>query len=118
MAALPAYSVGGSLHIVINNHIGFTTLPAEGRSSELCTDVATAAGVPVIHANADDAEAVVRALREAFAWREEWGRDVVVNVIGYRCSFGALDVWACPVTYRSTFVNVSARMLPLRPGCQ
>jgi 2-oxoglutarate dehydrogenase complex dehydrogenase (E1) component-like enzyme len=89
MAALPAYSIGGSLHIVINNHIGFTTLPEEGRSSESCTDIAMAAGVPVIHANADNAEALVRALREALAWREEWGKDVVVNVCGYRCGHHA-----------------------------
>ena len=88
MAALPAYSTGGSVHVVLNNQIGFTTLPAEARSSELATDVATAAGFPVIHANADDAEAVVRAMRAALAWRQAWGRDVVVNVCGYRCALG------------------------------
>lgn len=85
MAELEAYWIGGSVHVVINNHVGFTTLPIEGRTSEHCTDTARATGVPVIHANADDPEAVVRAFKVAARWRERWQRDVIVDVCGYRC---------------------------------
>ena len=64
---------------------GFTTLPIEGRSSEHCTDVARSIGVPVIHANADHPEAVVRALEVAADWRAAWQRDIIVDICGYRC---------------------------------
>ena len=79
-----AYWIGGSVHVVLNNHVGFTTLPVEGRTSEHCTDTARAIGVPVIHANADDAEAVVRAFEVAAEWRARWQRDIIIDICGYR----------------------------------
>jgi multifunctional 2-oxoglutarate metabolism enzyme len=85
MSDLEGYCIGGSVHIVINNHVGFTTLPIDGRTSEHCTDTARAIGVPVIHVNADDPEAVVRAMLVAAKWRAHWHRDVIVDVCGYRC---------------------------------
>jgi 2-oxoglutarate dehydrogenase complex dehydrogenase (E1) component-like enzyme len=61
LSKLPGYRIGGSVHVVINNHIGFTTVPAEGRSAMHATDCAKAAGIPVIHAFADCPESVVKA---------------------------------------------------------
>uniref|UniRef100_A0A061RGW0 2-oxoglutarate dehydrogenase E1 component n=1 Tax=Tetraselmis sp. GSL018 TaxID=582737 RepID=A0A061RGW0_9CHLO len=83
-ARLAATDVGGIIHIVVNNQIGFTTEPLDGRSSIHCTDLAKGLGVPVLYANADDPEAVVRACQLAAEWRSAWLQDVVVNVVGYR----------------------------------
>jgi len=81
---LPGFSTGGSVHVVINNQVGFTTVPGEARSSPHCTDMAKGLGIPVLHANADDPEAVVRACRIAAEWRAEFGRDIIVDICGYR----------------------------------
>lgn len=78
------FTVGGMLHIVVNNQVGFTTAPREGRSSVHATDMAKAVGAPVLHANADDPEAVVAACRIAADWRARWRKDVVVDLVGYR----------------------------------
>ncbi|BDA49631.1 probable 2-oxoglutarate dehydrogenase E1 component [Coccomyxa sp. Obi] len=80
----PGFTVGGMLHIVVNNQVGFTTAPREGRSSVHATDMAKAVGAPVLHANADDPEAVVAACRIAADWRARWRKDVVVDLVGYR----------------------------------
>lgn len=72
------------LHIVVNNQVGFTTAPREGRSSVHATDVAKAIGAPVLHANADDPEAVVMACRIAADWRHRFKKDIVVDLVGYR----------------------------------
>lgn len=84
MSTLSGYSTGGSVHCVINNQIGFTTVPENGRSSVHASDCARAVGVPVLHANADDPEAVVRAFQVASDWRARFQRDIVVDVCGYR----------------------------------
>jgi 2-oxoglutarate dehydrogenase complex dehydrogenase (E1) component-like enzyme len=84
LSKLPGYSIGGSVHVVINNQIGFTTMPKEGRSSMHCTDCAKAAGIPILHAYADCPESVVLAMETAALWRSKFHTDIVVDVCGYR----------------------------------
>ena len=82
--SLDGYSTGGTLHMIANNQIGFTTDPAEGRSTRYSSDLAKGFDVPIVHVNADDPEAAVAATRLALAYREEFGHDVVVDLVGYR----------------------------------
>ncbi len=84
MAALEGYSAGGIIRVVINNQIGFTTQPREARSGLYATDVANVLGVPVFHVNGDDPEAAAYVARLAVDWREEFHRDIVIDVICYR----------------------------------
>jgi 2-oxoglutarate dehydrogenase E1 component len=84
LQSLAGYSTGGTVHIIQNNQIGFTTDPEEGRSTPYAADMAKGFNVPIIHVNADDPEACVGAVRLAMAYRERWGRDVVIDLIGYR----------------------------------
>lgn len=84
LGGLAGYSVGGTVHVVVNNQIGFTTLPSEGRSSRYCTDAGKAAGVPVLHVNADDPLAVVRVAGIAAAWRRRFARDILIDFVCYR----------------------------------
>jgi multifunctional 2-oxoglutarate metabolism enzyme len=84
LQSLEGYSTGGTVHIIQNNQIGFTTDPEEGRSTPYAADMAKGFNVPIIHVNADDPEACVGAVRLAMAYRERWGRDVVIDLIGYR----------------------------------
>lgn len=81
---LPGYSTGGTLHLVINNQIGFTTLPEEGRSTLYCTDIAKAFGAPVFHVNAEDPEAALWVTRLAVELRQKFQVDVFLDLNGYR----------------------------------
>lgn len=78
------YTCGGTIHLVVNNQVAFTTDPKESRSSPYCTDVAKALNVPIFHVNADDVESVVRVCELAAAWRQEWHTDVVIDLVCYR----------------------------------
>jgi 2-oxoglutarate dehydrogenase E1 component len=82
--SLDGYSTGGTLHVIANNQVGFTTDPAEGRSTRYSSDLAKGFDVPIVHVNADDPEAAIAAIRLALAYREEFGHDVVVDLVGYR----------------------------------
>ncbi len=84
MAHVRGYTVGGSIHIVVDNQVGFTTNPENGRSSHYSSDVAKVLAIPVIHCNGDDVESCVRAADIAVRYRQEWKRDIVLNMTCYR----------------------------------
>jgi 2-oxoglutarate dehydrogenase E1 component len=84
LQALDGYTVGGTIHIIQNNQVGFTTDPEDSRSTTYASDMAKGFDVPIIHVNADDVEACVTAVRLAFAFRREFGHDVMIDLIGYR----------------------------------
>ncbi|NHI17924.1 multifunctional oxoglutarate decarboxylase/oxoglutarate dehydrogenase thiamine pyrophosphate-binding subunit/dihydrolipoyllysine-residue succinyltransferase subunit [Microbacterium sp. CBS5P-1] len=84
MSNLRAYRTGGTVHIVVNNQVGFTTLPQDARTSRYATDVAKTIAAPVLHVNGDDPEAVVRAAELAFEYRQTFQRDVVIDLVCYR----------------------------------
>ena len=84
LQALKGYSTGGTIHVIQNNQVGFTTDPEEARSTPYAADMAKGFNVPIVHVNADDVESCSAAVRLAMAYRERWGRDIVIDVIGYR----------------------------------
>jgi 2-oxoglutarate dehydrogenase E1 component len=84
LQTLDGYTVGGTLHLITNNQTGFTTDPDDARSTHWASDLAKGFDIPIIHVNADDVEACIAAVRLAFAYREKWGHDVLIDVIGYR----------------------------------
>jgi multifunctional 2-oxoglutarate metabolism enzyme len=84
LQALDGYKVGGTVHIITNNQIGFTTDPDDARSTRWASDLAKGFDVPIIHVNADDVPACISAVRLAFAFRQEFGHDVLIDLIGYR----------------------------------
>jgi 2-oxoglutarate dehydrogenase E1 component len=84
LAGLEGYTTGGTVHVVVNNQIGFTTLPEDSRSTRYCTDITRMMKVPVFHVNGEDPEAVARVARLAVDFRNRFGKDVVIDMYCYR----------------------------------
>jgi 2-oxoglutarate dehydrogenase E1 component len=84
LQSLEGYSTGGTLHLIANNQVGFTTDPVEGRSTRYSSDLAKGFDIPIVHVNADDPEAALSAVRLALAFRREFGHDFVIDLVGYR----------------------------------
>jgi 2-oxoglutarate dehydrogenase E1 component len=84
LQGLEGYTTGGTLHIITNNQLGFTTDPLESRSTRYASDLAKGFDIPIIHVNADDVEACIAAVRLSLAYREKFGRDALIDLIGYR----------------------------------
>lgn len=84
MQDLKNYSVGGTIHVIVNNQIGFTTVPSKGRSDMYSSDLAKAISAPIFHVNADRMEDVHDAFKFATEYRQTFNRDVVIDLIGYR----------------------------------
>ena len=84
LARLRGYTTGGTIHLITNNQIGFTTDPRDGRSTDYSSDLAKGFDVPIIHVNADDPEACIAAVRLAWMYRERFHGDVVIDLVGYR----------------------------------
>ncbi|MEO1164295.1 MAG: 2-oxoglutarate dehydrogenase E1 component [Chloroflexota bacterium] len=84
MSKLPGYAVGGTLHIIANNQLGFTTMPEDGRSTLYASDLAKGFGVPIVHVNADDPAACIEVARLAAAYTAEFERDFLIDLVGYR----------------------------------
>jgi len=84
LCRLPGYETGGTLHIVANNQLGFTTNPEDSRSTRYASDLALAFRIPIMHVNADDPEACLAAIRLGMDYRSEFGEDIVIDLVGYR----------------------------------
>lgn len=84
LSELKGYRTGGTIHVIVNNQIGFTTPPNEGRSTPYCTDIARMLAVPILHVNGEDPRAVAAAVKLAVAWRQRFHRDVIIDMYCYR----------------------------------
>ncbi|MDE2995139.1 MAG: multifunctional oxoglutarate decarboxylase/oxoglutarate dehydrogenase thiamine pyrophosphate-binding subunit/dihydrolipoyllysine-residue succinyltransferase subunit, partial [Bacteroidota bacterium] len=114
MSQLPGYHTGGTIHVVINNQIGFTTGPEAARSSTYATDSARMIQAPIFHVNGDDPEACVRVARLALEYRQAFNKDVVIDVLSYRVrghNEGDEPTYTQPTLYRKIEAKRSPRKL-------
>ncbi len=117
LAQLRGFRTGGTIHLIVNNQIGFTTPPASGRSSLYSTDVAKINQVPIFHVNADDPEAAHRVLRIALDYRQEFHKDVVIDLIGFRLhghNEGDEPTYTQPLMYKRIQEHPGVRSLYAR----
>jgi 2-oxoglutarate dehydrogenase E1 component len=117
MSALPGYTVGGTLHVIANNQVGFTTDPELGRSTRYASDLAKGFEIPIVHVNADDAEACLAVARLAYAFRERFHKDFVIDLVGYRRwghNEGDEPLFTQPVMYEAIREHPTARQLLAR----
>ncbi|MEP6993919.1 MAG: multifunctional oxoglutarate decarboxylase/oxoglutarate dehydrogenase thiamine pyrophosphate-binding subunit/dihydrolipoyllysine-residue succinyltransferase subunit [Acidobacteriota bacterium] len=117
LAQLPGYRTGGTIHVVINNQIGFTTPPSKGRSSVYSTDVAKINQIPIFHVNADDPDAAYRVLEIALDYRQEFHKDVVIDLIGFRRhghNEGDEPTYTQPLMYRAIEAHPGVKTLYAR----
>jgi multifunctional 2-oxoglutarate metabolism enzyme len=108
LQALDGYKVGGSIHLITNNQIGFTTDPDDARSTRWASDLAKGFDVPIVHVNADDVPACMSAARLAFAFRQEFGHDVLIDLIGYR-RFGHNESDEPAYTQPEMYANIKTK---------
>ncbi len=114
LSQIKGYKVGGTIHLVVNNQLGYTTAPHQSRSSQYSTDVAKAVQAPIFHVNSDDPEACVRVAQLAFDFRREFTKDVVIDMIGYRRhghNEGDDPSYTQPTMYRKISDQPSVRTL-------
>ncbi len=114
LSALRGYRIGGTIHVVVNNQLGFTTAPAEARSSVYATDIAKMVQAPIFHVNGDDPEAVVRVARLAFGFRQRFHKDVVIDMVCYRRhghNEGDDPSYTQPLMYKRIVARRSVRKL-------
>lgn len=116
MQSLPGFSTGGTIHFVINNQIGFTTGPEQGRSTRYCTDIAKAFGNPVLHVNGEDPEAAVRAAKFALLYRSQFKRDIFIDLYCYR-KYGHNEGDEPAFTHPQLYRQIKA-MKPVRESYQ
>ena len=114
LSQLKGYATGGTVHIVVNNQIGFTTLPGESRSTRYPTDIAKMVEAPIFHVNSDDPEGVVHVVDLALRFRQKFGRDVVVDMVCYRKhghNEGDEPVFTQPLMYQKIHNRPSTRTI-------
>src|SRR5688572_12688341 len=112
MARLEGYTTGGTVHLIANNQVGFTTGPREGRSTDYSSDLAKGFDIPIIHVNADDPEACLAAARLAMMYREAFGNDIVIDLVGYRRyghNEGDEPAYSQPTMYEAIEAHPSVR---------
>ena len=114
LSQLKGYTVGGTIHIIVNNQIGFTTNPRDSRSTLYASDLAKGFEIPIVHVNADDPEACIAAARMAHAYRERFGKDFLIDLVGYRRrghNEGDEPTYTQPRLYEKIGVHPTARQL-------